>query len=77
MKTPKTWIDGHGRARAGHPLPPRAEYKSPDDLPLPMRQTLVQMHRQGHSVSMIARTFEIPVEWVQLYVECPPGSTAH
>lgn len=77
MKLPKTWIDGREDTPTKHPLPPRAEYKGPEDLPLPMRQTLVQMHAKGHSISMIAQTFEIPVDWVRLYVECPPGSAAH
>ncbi len=53
------------------------DYSSPNDLPLPLRQKLVELRRTGMPIHEIARLFFLPVDWVVLFVETPPGSTEH
>jgi hypothetical protein len=73
----KTWIDGHDRVEGAAPLAPVAKYQTIEDLPLPLRQQLVELRRKGMPIPEIADFFSLPVEWVHLFVETPPGSPEH
>jgi DNA-directed RNA polymerase specialized sigma24 family protein len=46
-------------------------------LPLPVRANIVTLARAGMPHAEIAARFEIPVTWVMLLAETPPGSTEH
>jgi hypothetical protein len=59
-----------------HTKPP-LNYVRPNDIPVPLRAKLVELRRQGMPAAEIARIFELPLEWVLLFVETPPGSTEH
>ena len=59
------------------PSEPQMDYSSPNDLPFPLRQKLVELRRKGMPIAKIAALFFLPVEWVVLFVETPPGSTEH
>ena len=72
----KTWIDDVQRTDTG-PLPPVPSYNSIDELPLPLRAKLIELSRKGMNNQQIATFFALPVEWVQLFTECPPGSPEH
>lgn len=72
----KTWIDDIPPTDTG-PLAPVPPYNSIDELPLPLRAQLVVLARKGMSNQKIADFFTLPVEWVQMFVECPPGSPEH
>ena len=69
-------IDGYDPTPINH-LPPMQPYSSIDDLPLPLRAQLIALARKGLPNQQIADFFELPVQWVQLFTECPPGSPEH
>jgi hypothetical protein len=53
-------------------------YKTVNDLPVPLRATIVELALQVEMpLDEIAARFSIPVQWVQLLIETPPGSTKH
>lgn len=53
-------------------------YESINEVPLRVREHVVSVHiRRGHDAEDIAAMFNLPVQWVQLLIECPPGSTQH
>jgi hypothetical protein len=54
-----------------------AAYKSINDLPIALRRSLARMHRDGMSHLQIAHHHALPVQWVQLFVETPPGASHH
>jgi hypothetical protein len=54
-----------------------AAYNSINDLPIALRRSLVRMHRDGMSHRQIAHHHALPVQWVQLFVETPPGARHH
>lgn len=57
---------------------PKPTYANINEIPIPLRHDFIKMHRdRGLAVKHIAFYFEIPEEWVRLFVECPPGSTEH
>jgi hypothetical protein len=56
------------------PTPPP---RTINDVPVPVRITIVTLARKGMPAAEIAARFDLPVTWVILLVECPPGSTEH
>jgi len=73
----KTWIDDEPPREPTRPAGPMPTYTSVNDLPLPLRAQLIALHRKGVPTSEIANFFSLPRQWVQLFVECPPGSPEH
>ena len=59
------------------PLHPLEPYKDVNDLPVSVRMSIVALARKGLPNQQIAAFFELPVQWVQLFTECPPGSPEH
>lgn len=72
----QTWIDDEPHHTI-EPLAPVQPYTSIDELPLPLRAKLIELSRKGMTIPEIATFFSLPVEWVHLFVECPPGSPEH
>jgi hypothetical protein len=52
-------------------------YDSINDLPIALRRSLVRMYREGMSPLQIAAHHALPEQWVQLFVETPPGASHH
>ena len=71
-----TTIEGHDSV-ATAPLHPLEPYKDVNDLPTSMRMSIVALGRRGSTNQEIADLFSLPVQWVQLFTECPPGSPEH
>lgn len=69
-------IEGHDSV-ATAPLRPLEPYKDVNELPVSVRMGIVALGRQGLPNQQIAAFFELPVQWVQLFTECPPGSPEH
>ena len=61
------------------PMPERPDrftatlYATPNDVPVPLRQKLVELRRKGMTIRDIARFFTMPEHWVVLFVETPHG----
>ena len=72
----RTTIEGH-ESVATAPLHPLEPYKDVNELPVSVRMGIVALGRQGLPNQQIAAYFELPVQWVQLFTECPPGSPEH
>jgi hypothetical protein len=64
------------RAPLAKPSVPAA-YESINDLPLALRRSMVRMYRDGMSPRQIAIHYALPEQWVQLFVEVPPGASRH
>lgn len=61
-----------------HSTPAPNPYKTINDIPVPVRQNIIELALGGHVPDdRIAAYFSIPVQWVQLLVGAPPGSTGH
>lgn len=54
-----------------------AAYDNINDLPLALRRSMVRMYRDGMSPRQIASHYALPEQWVQLFVEVPPGASRH
>ncbi len=54
-----------------------ASYENINDLPPALRRSMVRMHRDGMSLRQIAGHYALPEQWVQLFVEVPPGASRH
>lgn len=53
-------------------------YADINELPIPVRLTLVRLSReQKMSDTDIAKHFSLPVEWVMMFTQTPPGSPEH
>ena len=52
-------------------------YNSVNDLPIATRRSMVRLRRDGLSADQIASKLALPVHWVLLFVETPPGATQH
>lgn len=52
-------------------------YETINDVPVPLRANIVVLARKGMPAAEIAARFTLPVLWVKLLVETPPGSTEH
>lgn len=52
-------------------------YNTIADLPFSIRAELIRLRKKGMSIPDIASFFSLPVEWVHLFVETPPGSSEH
>ena len=52
-------------------------YGSVNDLPVALRRSMVRMHREGLSARQIGVHLSLPEQWVQLFVETPPGASQH
>lgn len=70
----KIWVDD----RPGTPEPPDSplgapridlRYQCPNDVPQPLRAILRQSYATGITPSQLALVFELPEQWVQLFVE--------
>jgi hypothetical protein len=48
-----------------------------NEVPVPLRAHIVTLARKGMPVAEIAARFELPLDWVRLLVDTPPGSTEH
>ncbi len=48
-----------------------------NDVPIPVRANIVALARKGMPPAEIAARFDLPLTWVILFVECPPGSLEH
>jgi DNA-directed RNA polymerase specialized sigma24 family protein len=57
--------------------PSAASKTTINDVPVPLRATIVVLARKGMPATEIAARFGLPVEWVVLLYECPPGSMEH
>ncbi len=54
-----------------------AIYENINDLPPALRRSMVRMHRDGMSLRQISSHHALPEQWVQLFVEAPPGASRH
>jgi site-specific recombinase XerC len=52
-------------------------YDSINDLPVALRRSMVRLHREGMRAGRIATRLSLPEQWVQLFVETPPGASQH
>lgn len=52
-------------------------YDNVNDLPIAVRRTLLRLHRSGMSSLQIAAQLSLPLQWVLLFVETPPGASHH
>lgn len=53
-------------------------YDSINDIPIPLRHTLVRLSRDHDMTdARIAELFFLPVEWVIMFTQTPPGSPHH
>lgn len=88
MKKPKTWISDQPETEppARKPeellfdvveLPPVEALKSPNDLPIPVRQKIIELYRAGIEPTAIAHLFSVPVDWILIFTEGAPGDTEH
>lgn len=48
-------------------------YRTPNDVPVSLRHTLRQAHESGLTPKHLAEIFELPVEWIALFVKDPKG----
>ena len=48
--------------------PPAPIYASPGEVPLPPKQTIKQAYDSGLTVAHTALVFELPDEWVEMFV---------
>lgn len=49
-----------------------------NELPIKVRKSIVWLHtHHKKTVEEIALIWQLPEEWVRLFVETPPGSTEH
>ena len=55
----------------------RVVYDSVNDLPVALRRSMVRLHREGLSARQIGVHLSLPEQWVQLFVETPPGASQH
>ena len=56
----------------------RIPYADVNEIPIPLRHTMIKLSRvHGMSAAAIAKHFELPVQWVMLFVDTQPGSTEH
>ena len=52
-------------------------YDSVNDLPIALRRSMLRMHREGLSPRQIGLHLSLPEQWVQLFVDTPPGASQH
>lgn len=68
-----TTVEGHERVEVG--IPTSGErYGCPNDVPVPLRHNLKYAHHTGLSVQNLAKIYELPVEWVELFVRDIAGN---
>lgn len=51
------------------------DWKEPKDVPAPVVGMIRELWSDGEMVESIAATFDVPVEWVELFVRSDPGET--
>ncbi len=51
------------------------DWKSPDDVPAPVRGMIRELHARGEEPWVIAVTFSIPTEWVEFFIRSDPRET--
>jgi hypothetical protein len=44
------------------------KYASPEDVPLEIRRTVIERYESGVEPPELARSYELPVQWVELFV---------
>lgn len=70
----KTTVEGFTRQEIERTLGPREEYREPSDVPTPLQQNIRYAYETGVGAVYLAEIYEMPVEWIELFVRDPAGN---
>lgn len=70
----KTTIEGFTRQEIEGKLGPREAYREPSDVPTPLQQNIRYAYETGVEIVYLAEIYEMPAEWIELFVRDPAGN---